>query len=100
MKTPMTIQEYNDGVLRLENKMEQEKRALVQEYCLSNNTVEVGDFFTDHIGTVKVDVISIAGGSWGTPPCCVYAGFEYTKKMQPYKSQSRRKAWQSNEKKS
>lgn len=78
----------------LEVEYEKQKKAIIVGYCMDNNTVKVGDVFTDHIGSILVDKIQASFG-YGEP-CCVYHGVELTKKLEPNKRGKRRSAYQSN----
>ena len=72
--------EYDDYKLKydeIDNEADMKKNELDKEYAYSHNTIKVGDFITDHIGTIKVEKISYA--KFNPTPECVYIGPIYTK---------------------
>lgn len=52
----MKEQEYNDRLERLKKEFENNKKALIIEYAVSNNPYKVGDIIEDHIS--KGEIIS------------------------------------------
>lgn len=92
----MNKNELEAELRRLEAKHQETRSDAIRDYCLKNNTVKVGDVFTDHLGSVLVDKIGFHYG-FGKA-CCTYYGVELTKKLEPKKNGSRRVAYQSNKK--
>jgi hypothetical protein len=64
-------------------------------YCKANNPYKIGDIFTDHIGSIKIEKIIFDLSS--NELCCVYFGVELKKDLTPRKDNSKRNAWQSND---
>lgn len=69
--------------------------AVMEEYAFANSTVKIGDMFTDHLGTIKVEEIKICVQSGVTS--CIYIGPIYTVKGKPAKNKMTREAYQCNE---
>lgn len=92
----MDITEYKIRMLEIERDAEQKKRQLITECALSNNIVKIGDTFTDHIGTIRVEKIKIASRGDGRLPECVYFGAMLRKDLTPFKSGEKRDAYESN----
>lgn len=92
----MTKQELDDKLKELEQKYELNKREIIKQFCDANNTYKIGDKFTDHIGTIKIEKIRYSILLNGNPTC-VYFGTELKKDGTPKKSNTKRSAWQSND---
>ena len=90
----MTLEEYYKKRTYLQNKHKKELKELAKKYALSNNPVQIGDMFTDHIGTIKVEKIGIY--NLCPQPSCIYYGPCYTKYGKPFKSGEKRDAFQVN----
>ena len=73
---------------------------LNKKYAMSHNFISKGMTVTDHIGTIKVDIIGSTIGSMSDMPQCVYGGPEYTKAGKPRKDGNRRRVYQNNIKES
>jgi len=65
------------------------------DFAFSNNTIKIGDFVTDHVGTVKVEKIGVYTGLSQNPKC-TYFGTCYTKKGAPYKDDKKATVYQKN----
>ena len=89
-----------DSFKKRRQDIEEERRGklnnLCRDYALSNSPLSVGDFATDHIGTIKVMDISWTYKPHTGDPECVYSGPCYTKSNKPFKSGEGRQVWQSN----
>jgi hypothetical protein len=72
---------------------EESKKQLIKRYCIANNSYKVGDVFTDHFGSIKIEEIRYSIDS----RCCVYYGIELKKDGTPKKSGVKSTAWQINE---
>ena len=92
----MDIIEYKIRMLEIERDAEQKKIQLMTECALSNNIIKIGDTFTDHIGTIKVEKIKIATNGNERLPECVYFGAMLRKDLTPFKSGEKRDAYESN----
>lgn len=68
----MNIKEYRDAFQEIENTIKEDKRKLMREFALSNNTVKVGDFISD--GNIKIRVEKIKVFLDPVRPSCVYYG--------------------------
>jgi hypothetical protein len=89
----MTREEYDRALMDIDANATSARNQLAIDYCLEHNTVKLGDFFTDHNGTIKVEAVSVCVANL----CCVYYGPGYTKKLKPKKNTDQVKAWQCNE---
>ena len=96
----MKIEEYHEKKKEIENRAQKEIKRLVCEYALSedNNSIQVGDMVTDHIGTIKVTSIKVYLDF--NRPSCIYRGLQYTKQGKPFKSGEERDVYQFNIKQS
>jgi len=82
----VTKEEYTEKLTGLHEKHRQENLKLDRDYALANNTVQVGDIITDHIGSIRVEQIKFTVGlSFRDFPCCVYFGIVLTKSGKPNK---------------
>lgn len=70
-----------------------EKKKAINKYCDANNPYKVGDIFTDHIGSIKIEKIMY---DYSLSLCCVYFGSELKKDGTPRKDGNKRNAWQTN----
>ena len=94
----MTKGEYSLAMYAAKQLLHETEQRLMKEYAEANNNLSIGDFFTDRIGTIKIEKISLYAER--EYPSVVYYGTAYTKKKQPYKSGEKRSAFQINEVKS
>lgn len=92
----MTLGEYFKSMANLEDEYKKSKAKLSREFALSNNPYKIGDMFTDHIGSIKIERIEIYFDSISIPEC-VYYGVESTKQGVPFKRQTNRGGYQSND---
>jgi hypothetical protein len=93
----MTIDQYKEKVRELVIEFKNNKKQLAKEFALANNPYKVGDIFTDHIGSVKVEKISVYLSL--DIPSCVYEGLVVKSDGTPAKKLGKRSAFQVNEKK-
>ena len=77
----------------LENEYILNKKKLIRKFCDANNPYKVGDVFTDHIGSIKVELIRYNYSDYN----CVYFGVELKKDGTPKKLNPKRNAWQGND---
>ena len=93
----MEIKVYETRQQELYDQYEKDKRRLAQEFALSHNSVNKGDFVTDNIGTIKVESFGLnMGYSNSHIPSMIYKGTEYTKAGKPRKDGSKRSVYQTN----
>jgi len=94
----MTYEEYERQVNetkhefdKIEQKYWKRLRQLAYDYAMSNNTVNIGDHITDHVGTIEVDKINAGLNQWsGTNnPICWYEGWVLTKQGHRRKDKKR-----------
>lgn len=90
----MNLAEYKRRVCAIEGERGIELSELAMEYAASSTSLKKGDFFTDHIGTIKVEEIYLFCQN---PPSCVYRGPRFTRSGKPFKSGEVRDAYQINE---
>lgn len=90
----MQLKQLEEKIKKLSSDHKKAVNEAIVEYCFANNTVKIGDIFTDHIGSIVVEDIkaSAAFRVYG----CVYFGLELTKKLEPKKNGSKRSAFQQN----
>lgn len=80
----MTYEELKERIMALQRECNDKASALKKQYAMEHNPVKVGDTFTDHFHTIKVERISV----YGYPRLCMkYQGTELTKKGLPKKYQ-------------
>ena len=92
----MSHEEYKAQVKVIEERAETEKKELAKNYATDNNPYNVGDIITDHMGSVKVDIIQISLGNQREPPQCVYNGIILNKDGSYNKRGKRRGIFQMN----
>jgi hypothetical protein len=93
----MEQREYKERLAALLTQYEADKKKLHREYALSNNPYKIGDMFTDHQGTIRIEKISTYLSSWDFPQC-VYTGIIINKDGKESKvKNNRRNAFQQNE---
>ena len=90
----MILEEYKEKLTALKRKHEREIDQLMAEFAKSNSSIQVGDFFIDNLGVIKVEAIGVFRDK--SKPTLIYYGAEYTKKLQPKKSGTKRHAYQIN----
>ncbi len=93
----MTTGEFKKEMQLALNEYEKNKKRIVERYCLENSPYKIGDVFTDHIGSIRIEKIDFGTPSFSPYPCCLYYGVELKKDRTPKKSGSKRHAWQSND---
>ena len=93
----MTKEELELKFREIRKDSDKKIESVIIHFCKSNNPYSIGDTFTDHIGTIRIESIQYSGGSSTSSPCCVYFGSELKKDGTPRKDGSKRKAWQSND---
>ena len=91
----MTQQEYKLELDRIDREYNSRKNNLYTEYALSNNPYKVGDIISDHIGSVKVESVSVYLDI-DRLPMCVYTGTTLRKDLTPSKKNEKRKVYQGN----
>lgn len=91
----MNIEELEARLKSIRKNAEAAELEAIKEYCLSNNTVQVGDIFSDHYGRIRVEEIKVLPSCTGRHQC-VYFGPELTKKLEAKKTGVKRDAYQNN----
>jgi len=81
----------------LEKEFETKKKELIARYCTENNPYKIGDVFTDHQGSIKIERILHTKVFGKNDYCCEYYGIVLKKDGTETKNHVRRTAWQSNE---
>ena len=93
----MTPEEYRIEKSKIEMEHRKRMNTLHARYAQDNNNVQVGDFVSDHMCTIKVDRISVYLNFLGDGmPSCVYHGIQHTKKGSPYKNGQPAEVYQAN----
>jgi hypothetical protein len=93
----MTKETLDNQLAQLLADYEQSRKELIKRYCIANNPYTVGDVFTDHLGSIKIEQIKYSAGSTISGPKCVYFGPELKKNGTPKLSGAKRFAYQTNE---
>lgn len=93
----MTKDELQTRIKNVTLKYDLDRRKVLEDYCNENNPYKVGDTFTDHIGTIKIDKIGHYFTSDYDRSCCIYFGNELKKDGTPKKNDKIRSAYQSND---
>jgi len=83
-------------IARLGKECGQKIREILIEYCDANNPFKVGDTFTDHIGTIKIEKIGYYLDAHIGTGSCEYFGPVLNKDGKPKKDNRKRTAWQIN----
>ena len=92
----MELAEYRLKLRAIEDAHEIKKRKLAREYALSNARYKIGDIFTDHIGSIRIELIKAY--IFFKNPECVYYGLELKKDgTTPTKKMQKRDAYQNND---
>ena len=93
----MTKETLGQELAQLLADFEQRRKELIKRYCIANNPYKVGDVFTDHFGSIKIEEIKYTAGTIISSPGCVYFGPELKKNGTPKLSGAKRNAYQTNE---
>jgi len=93
----MTKETLDRELAYLLEDYELSKKELIKAYCIANNPYKVGDVFTDHFGSIRIEEIKYTAGTIMSSPGCVYFGPELKKDGTPKKSGAVRCAYQTNE---
>jgi len=93
----MTKEEMDSKLSQLEQEYSLNRKQIIKDFCDYNNPYKIGDIFTDHIGSIKIERIKYSFSNLRDKPCCVYHGIELKKDLTPKKLVIKRDAWQSNE---
>lgn len=95
----MTKPELDAKLKELETQYVAQCQLLKIAFCKANNPYRVGDIFTDHIGSIRIEKIGFyLSGSMGHT--CTYEGVVLKKDGKETKNRDKRTAYQKNEKKS
>lgn len=92
----MKKEEYLNKKSALKSEHENAVRKLAMEFVKSNSDIMVGDFIKDHIGTIKVESISVGFGFSKDFPDPLFRGQQYTTKGKPFKNYDPRTVWGGN----
>ena len=90
----MNEYEFNTEIKKLQKKHIKEIRELYKKYAFSNNPYKIDDVISDHIGSIKIEEISVC--IINGIPSCVYYGVELKKDGTPKKGQKYRTVYQVN----
>jgi len=91
----MTFEEFQKMMEIVNKSYQLSIKAAIHNYCDANNPYKIGDIFTDHIGSIKIQAISYFYNE--IEPCCIYCGIELKKDGSPRKDGAVRNAYQRNE---
>ncbi|MDP8268314.1 MAG: hypothetical protein P9L97_06245 [Candidatus Tenebribacter davisii] len=92
----MNKAEYLDKKNLLNRKHQEENSFLAKQFVLTNAKAKIGEFVTDHTGTVKVERITATMGFAKDFPEGCYYGTCYTKAGKPFKSNEKRSVYGGN----
>lgn len=88
--------EFESRMKIIEEKAIKEKIILMKECALSNNKHNVGDVFTDHIGSIIIERVDLSP-YYSKMPSCAFAGIILLKDGKPNKNGKNRIAFQCND---
>lgn len=91
----MTHQEFRAEMEDLEKQYKLEKKRIINEYVMSWCPYKIGDIVRDHIGFVKIEKIVPIIGICNKVDIMML-GTEYTLKLEPKKTGTRRNIYHSN----
>ena len=89
----MNIMQYRNNISEVNAYAANMRRIAGEEYARANSDIKIGDIITDHVGTIRVEVIKIY---YSSPPQCEYVGVMLTKKGVPFKGGEKRTVIQEN----
>lgn len=94
----MKFEDYLEKQKNLLKKYREEVKELAREYASAHNSIQKGDIITDHIGSIRVENISVEYSALDIAyvPKCIYEGLEVKKDGTPFKKGTKRTVWQSN----
>ena len=94
----MTEEEFKAELKKIEEEALNKKLQLYRKYALAHSTYNVGDIFTDHIGSILIEKIKeCVVFNTNNLPSCIYFGLELKKDGTPTKKMTKRDAYQVNE---
>jgi hypothetical protein len=94
----MTAEELQAALKEAEQKYELERIGLFKKFCEAKNPYKIGDVFTDHIGSIRIQKFRYSISNYPVEnSCMIYEGIELKKDGTPKKNNPIRRAWQSNE---
>lgn len=91
----MNRDEYEKLIKDIEENYRISKKNAIRRYALSNSNIKIGDTFTDHIGSIEVEQISVYLSE--KQPSLIYHGVRLKKNGDKFKSGEKRAAHQINE---
>lgn len=93
----MEYSDFQTKLKALKDEAKKKEQDLFIEYAYANNTLKPGDIVTDHIGSIKIEKISVHVSYLSEPkPMCIYIGIELKKDLTPTKVRKERTVYQSN----
>lgn len=93
----MNMQDLKNSLQYIENLCKTEKVQTIKAYCDANNPYKIGDTFTDHRCTIRIEKIQYHCSE--ANPCCIYEGVILRKDGTPRKDGKKESCFQSNERK-
>ncbi len=93
----MKYEELQQRIKEINKEVELKVNNEIKAYCNANNPYKVGDIFTDHIGSIKIEKIGYVLNLGRYKPYCIYSGLELKKDGTPKKGDKKRVAHQINE---
>lgn len=91
----MTHQEFRAEMEDLEEQYKLERKRILNEYVMSWCPYKIGDIVRDHIGFVRIEKIVPIIGICSKVDIMMF-GTEYTLKLEPKKTGTRRNIYHSN----
>jgi len=89
----MTKEDLKHKLKQIEDECIIKRKEVMRIYCDEHNPFKIGDSFTDHIGTIRIEKVRYDLQY----PCCVYFGVELKKDGSPKNSGKKRNSWQFNQ---
>lgn len=94
----MKYEQLNQKIKDINKEAQLKVNKEIKAYCDANNPYKVGDIFTDHIGSIKIEKIGYNIDLGRYRPYCVYIGAELKKDGTPKKGDKKRLSHQIHEK--
>lgn len=94
----MELEEYREGLLKIDKAARKAKGELAFSYAMSNNPYKKGDIVEDHEIRIRIETADVRVNMAGVPTC-VFRGPLIKKDGTPFKNNKIGEVWQTNIKK-
>jgi hypothetical protein len=96
----MTEKSLKEALRKIDKKSLKEKEKIIKKYCDRNNNYNIGDVFTDNLGSIIIEKINYYFSylrGIDEEPCCLFAGTNLNKDGSVNVNEPYRITYQSNE---